>query len=115
MASNLVHDRSLVFDTSAHLPFPPAGTRRYQLAAIDMTALSAENKVRPGRADPHRGPGALAVSSTNPAWWRRWLDRLSAWPVGILFAGLTAVYVSEFFTSFRIGSRSSPSSSEQRQ
>jgi hypothetical protein len=25
-----------------------------------------------------------------------------AWPVGILFAGLTAVYVSEFFASFRI-------------
>jgi uncharacterized membrane protein len=28
-----------------------------------------------------------------------------AWPVGVLFAGLTAVYVSEFFASFRIGAR----------
>ncbi len=28
-----------------------------------------------------------------------------AWPVGVLFAGLTAVYVSEFLASFRIGAR----------
>ena len=34
-----------------------------------------------------------------------------AWPVGILFAGLTAVYVSEFFASFRIGATTRPSSS----
>ena len=36
-----------------------------------------------------------------------------AWPVGILFVGLTAIYVSEFFASFRIGARTPPSSSEQ--
>jgi hypothetical protein len=36
-----------------------------------------------------------------------------AWPVGILFAGLTAIYVSEFFASFRIGARTRPFSSEQ--
>jgi hypothetical protein len=30
------------------------------------------------------------------------------WPVGILFAGLTGVYVSEFFASFRIGARHLP-------
>ena len=36
-----------------------------------------------------------------------------AWPVGILFAGLTAIYVSEFFASFRIGARPRPSSPEQ--
>ena len=29
-----------------------------------------------------------------------------AWPVGLLFSGLTAVYVSEFFASFRIGAKS---------
>jgi hypothetical protein len=34
-----------------------------------------------------------------------------AWPVGILFAGLTGVYVSEFFASFRIGARTRPPSS----
>src|SRR5579875_380569 len=28
-----------------------------------------------------------------------------AWPVGLLFAGLTCVYVSEFFASFSIGAR----------
>lgn len=28
-----------------------------------------------------------------------------AWPVGVLFAGLTAVYVSEFFASLGIGAR----------
>jgi hypothetical protein len=27
------------------------------------------------------------------------------WPVGVLFAGLTAIYVCEFFASFRIGAR----------
>jgi uncharacterized membrane protein len=31
-----------------------------------------------------------------------------AWPVGILFAGLTAIYVSEFFASFRIGAPTRP-------
>jgi hypothetical protein len=36
---------SLVFDTSVHLPFLPAVIRRYLLAAIDLTVLSAENKV----------------------------------------------------------------------
>ena len=36
-----------------------------------------------------------------------------AWPVGILFAGLTAIYVSEFFASFRIGARPRPFSPEQ--
>jgi hypothetical protein len=34
-----------------------------------------------------------------------------AWPVGIVFAGLTAVYIFEFFASFRIGARTSPPSS----
>lgn len=29
----------------------------------------------------------------------------SAWPVGVLFVGLTGVYVSEFFASFEIGAR----------
>jgi hypothetical protein len=28
-----------------------------------------------------------------------------AWPVGLLFAGLTAVYISEFLASFRIGAK----------
>ena len=36
-----------------------------------------------------------------------------AWPVGILFAGLTAVYISEFFATFRIGARTSPPSALQ--
>jgi hypothetical protein len=31
-----------------------------------------------------------------------------AWPVGIVFVGLTAVYICEFFASFRIGVRTSP-------
>jgi hypothetical protein len=31
-----------------------------------------------------------------------------AWPVGILFSGLTGVYVSEFFASFEIGARRAP-------
>jgi hypothetical protein len=31
-----------------------------------------------------------------------------AWPVGIVFVGLTAVYICEFFASFRIGARTSP-------
>jgi hypothetical protein len=64
-ASKLAFARSFVFGTSAHLPFPTAVIRRYLLAAIDMTVLAAENKVRPGRADPHCGAGALAVSGTN--------------------------------------------------
>ncbi|SFJ28279.1 hypothetical protein SAMN05421835_104163 [Amycolatopsis sacchari] len=34
-----------------------------------------------------------------------------AWPVGLLFSGLTAVYVSEFFASFRIGGRRGDESS----
>jgi hypothetical protein len=29
------------------------------------------------------------------------------WPVGVLFVGLTGVYVSEFFATFRIGARQS--------
>jgi hypothetical protein len=37
-----------------------------------------------------------------------------AWPVGILFAGLTGVYVSEFFASFHIGARTLPPSSLNR-
>jgi hypothetical protein len=28
-----------------------------------------------------------------------------AWPVGVLFTGLTLIYISEFFASFRIGAR----------
>jgi hypothetical protein len=36
------------------------------------------------------------------------------WPVGILFAGLTAVYVCEFFASFRIGARKSLTSGPHR-
>jgi hypothetical protein len=31
--------------------------------------------------------------------------RASDWPLGLLFSGLTAVYVAEFFASFRIGVR----------
>jgi hypothetical protein len=31
-----------------------------------------------------------------------------AWPVGILFSGLTGVYISKFFSSFRIGARTAP-------
>jgi hypothetical protein len=31
-----------------------------------------------------------------------------AWPVGVLFVGLTAVYVSKFFSSFQIGVRRAP-------
>jgi hypothetical protein len=30
------------------------------------------------------------------------------WPVGVLFAGLTAVYVSDFFASFKMGSHTRP-------
>lgn len=37
-----------------------------------------------------------------------------AWPVGILFAGLTGVYISEFFASFHIGARTLPPSSISR-
>lgn len=37
-----------------------------------------------------------------------------AWPVGIVFAGLTAVYISEFFATFRIGARTSPPSAINR-
>jgi hypothetical protein len=32
------------------------------------------------------------------------------WPVGVLFAGLTVIYISEFFASFRIGARTPPPS-----
>lgn len=31
-----------------------------------------------------------------------------AWPVGLLFCGLTAIYVSDFFASFKIGVRTRP-------
>ena len=48
-------ERPFVFNTSAHLPFPPTVIRRCQLAAIEMTMLWAENKVRRGHADPHVG------------------------------------------------------------
>jgi hypothetical protein len=34
-----------------------------------------------------------------------------AWPVGIVFAGLTGVYICEFFASFAIGARTAPPSS----
>ncbi|MDX3851824.1 hypothetical protein [Streptomyces sp. AK02-01A] len=30
---------------------------------------------------------------------------VGSWPLGVLFAGLTGVYLSEFFASFRIGAR----------
>jgi hypothetical protein len=30
------------------------------------------------------------------------------WPVGVLFTGLTCVYISEFFASFQIGARRAP-------
>ena len=30
-------------------------------------------------------------------------SRAGAWPVGVLFIGLTLVYIAEFFTSFKIG------------
>jgi hypothetical protein len=33
-----------------------------------------------------------------------------AWPVGIVFAGLTGVYICEFFASFAIGARTAPPS-----
>jgi hypothetical protein len=35
------------------------------------------------------------------------------WPVGVLFVGLTAIYISEIFASFRIGARTRPTSSGQ--
>jgi hypothetical protein len=38
-------ERPFVFNTSAHLPFPPTVIHRCQLAAIEMTVLWAENKV----------------------------------------------------------------------
>ena len=56
MPSRLVYERSRVVDTSAHLPFPPAGTRRYLLAAIDMTVLSAAVLVRPCRGSGPEQP-----------------------------------------------------------
>ncbi len=31
--------------------------------------------------------------------------RAGAWPVGLLFAGLTLVYIAEFFASFKIGAK----------
>jgi hypothetical protein len=37
-----------------------------------------------------------------------------AWPVGVLFVGLTAVYICEFFASFHIGGRTSPPSALNR-
>ena len=37
-------ERTFVFDTSAHLPFPPAVIRRCLLAAIDMTVRSPRTK-----------------------------------------------------------------------
>ena len=52
MASKVVHQRSPVFDASAHWPSPEAVTRRHLLAAIDMTVLPAGNTIRPLRA-PH--------------------------------------------------------------
>jgi hypothetical protein len=41
-ASKVALERTFVFDTSAHLPFPPAVTRRCLLAAIGMTVLGRE-------------------------------------------------------------------------
>ncbi|MBO0876423.1 MAG: hypothetical protein J2P19_23855 [Pseudonocardia sp.] len=31
-----------------------------------------------------------------------------AWPVGILFAGLTAIYIADFFASFNLGGHAAP-------
>jgi hypothetical protein len=37
-----------------------------------------------------------------------------AWPLGVLFGGLTAVYICEFFASFKIGVRVGPDGQETR-
>jgi hypothetical protein len=37
-----------------------------------------------------------------------------AWPVGVLFVGLTGVYISKFFASLRIGARTAPPPSLNR-
>jgi hypothetical protein len=59
MPSKLALERSFVFDTSAHLPFPTAVTRRYLLAAIDSVGtrhghrivVALADKDLPGRAE----------------------------------------------------------------
>ncbi len=38
--------------------------------------------------------------------------RADSWPVGVLFAGLAAVYVAEFFASFRLGVRTTADGQE---
>ncbi len=43
MPSKLALERSFVFDTSAHLPFPPAVIRSYLLAAIDSGTKPARH------------------------------------------------------------------------
>jgi hypothetical protein len=45
MPSKLALERSFVFDTSAHLPFPTAVTRRYLLAAIESGTNPARHRV----------------------------------------------------------------------
>jgi hypothetical protein len=38
--------------------------------------------------------------------------RAGDWPLGLLFSGLTAVYVAEFFATFKIGARKRPNGVE---
>jgi hypothetical protein len=45
MPSKLALERSFVFDTSAHLPFPPAAIPTCLLAAIDVTLLFADPRI----------------------------------------------------------------------
>jgi hypothetical protein len=38
---------------------------------------------------------------------------VGGWPVGVLFTGLTLVYISEFLASFRIGARATPAGANE--
>jgi hypothetical protein len=68
MPSKLALERSFVFDTSAHLPFPPAVIRRCLLAAIDVTVLSARaGQVRePAVGQPDLPPGRPLRAGDQP-------------------------------------------------
>jgi hypothetical protein len=52
MPSKLALERSFVFDTSAHLPFPTAVIRRYLLAAIDSGTNLLGHRVVVALAQP---------------------------------------------------------------
>jgi hypothetical protein len=56
-----------------------------------------------------RPTGLMSIAFTLISILGAWVFfEADAWPVGVLFLGLTGVYVSEFFASFKIGVRTRP-------